>query len=164
MLYRDTGSAKPGSGLIFGSVSGLESQFLGIAYVKDTFCLYSTTQDTSCGSFRYRTRIWFWVADPNFMYQAQPCLRGREAPIEGIVWDVPFCMSSTQQKFAIFSKHNLPNSETKFCQSRHNSNYLLLWTKEKLPIQKQLTRRRCISMRGIVDLGNLLTTERRKPK
>ena len=39
VLYRDTGSAEPGSGPIFGSVSGLESQFLGIARAKDTFFL-----------------------------------------------------------------------------------------------------------------------------
>ena len=38
--YRDTGSVDPGSGLIFGSVSGSEIQILGIAYAKDTFCLY----------------------------------------------------------------------------------------------------------------------------
>ena len=40
VLYRDTGSVDPGSGPIFGSVSGSEIQILGIAYAKDTFCLY----------------------------------------------------------------------------------------------------------------------------
>ena len=40
LQYRDTASAEPGSGQTFGSVSGPEIQFLGIAYAKDTFCLY----------------------------------------------------------------------------------------------------------------------------
>ena len=40
VLYRDTGSVEPGSGPIFGSVSGSENQFLGIAYAKDTYFLY----------------------------------------------------------------------------------------------------------------------------
>ena len=35
MLYQNTGSAEPGSGPLFGSVSGLESQLLGST--KDTF-------------------------------------------------------------------------------------------------------------------------------
>ena len=39
MLYRDTGSAEPGSGPIFGSVSGSENQFLGITYAKDMYFL-----------------------------------------------------------------------------------------------------------------------------
>ena len=40
VLYRDTGSVDPGSGPIFGSVSGSEIQILGIACAKDTFSLY----------------------------------------------------------------------------------------------------------------------------
>ena len=40
VLYRDTGSVDPGSGPIFGSVSGSEIHILGIAYAKDTFSLY----------------------------------------------------------------------------------------------------------------------------
>ena len=40
VLYRDTGSADPGSGPILGSVSGSEIHILGIAYAKDTFSLY----------------------------------------------------------------------------------------------------------------------------
>ena len=40
VLYRDTGSVHPGSGPIFGSVSGSEIHILGIAYAKDTFSLY----------------------------------------------------------------------------------------------------------------------------
>ena len=40
VLYRDTGSVDPGSGPIFGSVSGSEIHILGIAYAKDTFYLY----------------------------------------------------------------------------------------------------------------------------
>ena len=40
VLYRDTGSVDPGSGPIFGSVSGSEIHILGIAYAKDTFFLY----------------------------------------------------------------------------------------------------------------------------
>ena len=39
VLYRDTGSVEPGSGQIFGSVSGSENQVLGISYAKDTFIL-----------------------------------------------------------------------------------------------------------------------------
>ena len=34
---RDTSSVEPGSGPIFGSVSGSEIHILGIAYAKDTF-------------------------------------------------------------------------------------------------------------------------------
>ena len=37
--YPDTGSIEPGSGPIFGSVSGSDSKFWGIAYAKDTFFL-----------------------------------------------------------------------------------------------------------------------------
>ena len=40
VLYRETGSVDPGSGPIFGSVSGSEIHILGIAYAKDTFSLY----------------------------------------------------------------------------------------------------------------------------
>ena len=40
VLYRDTGSDDPGSGPIFGSVSGSEIHILGIAYAKVTFSLY----------------------------------------------------------------------------------------------------------------------------
>ena len=40
VLYRDTGSIDPGSGPIFGSVSGSEIHILGIAHAKDTFSLY----------------------------------------------------------------------------------------------------------------------------
>ena len=40
VLYRDTGTVDPGSGPIFGSVSGSEIHNLGIAYAKDTFFLY----------------------------------------------------------------------------------------------------------------------------
>ena len=35
--------------------------------------LFAYTKNTFCGSIRYRTCIWFWFADPNFMYRAQPC-------------------------------------------------------------------------------------------
>ena len=36
--------------------------------------LFAYTKDAFCGSVRYRTcTIWFWFADPNFMYRAQPC-------------------------------------------------------------------------------------------
>ena len=37
VLYRDTGSVKPGSRPFFGSVSGWESQFLVIDNAKSTF-------------------------------------------------------------------------------------------------------------------------------
>ena len=40
VLYRDTGSVDPGSGAIFGSVSGSEIHILGISDAKDTFSLY----------------------------------------------------------------------------------------------------------------------------
>ena len=39
-LYRDTGSADPGSAAIFGSVSVSEIHILCIALAKDTFSLY----------------------------------------------------------------------------------------------------------------------------
>ena len=40
VLYRDTGSVDPGSGHVFGSVSGSEIHILGVTHAKDTFSLY----------------------------------------------------------------------------------------------------------------------------
>ena len=71
VLCRDTGSVDPGSGPIFGSVSGSEIQILVIAYAKDTFCLYLRY---ILWFFRYRACICICIANPNFMYRAQPWL------------------------------------------------------------------------------------------
>ena len=62
VLYRDTGSVDPGSGPIFGSVSGSEIHILGIAYAKDTFSLYY------CGSLDTEPVSCICIADPNYMY------------------------------------------------------------------------------------------------
>ena len=35
--------------------------------------LFAYTTDTFWGSFRYRTCIWFWFADPQFVVRSQPC-------------------------------------------------------------------------------------------
>ena len=66
VLYRDTGSAEPGSGPIFGSVS------VSVSFMQKI--LFAHTKDTFCGSVRYRTCTWFWFANPTITYQAQPCL------------------------------------------------------------------------------------------
>ena len=71
VLYRDTGSVDPGSGPIFGSVSGSEIHILGIAYAKDI--LFPHTKDTFCGSLDTEPVSCICIADPNFMYRAQPC-------------------------------------------------------------------------------------------
>ena len=48
------------------------------------------TADTFWGSFRYRTYVWFWFADPQFVVQKQPWLGGSIAvnpwPLTRLFW------------------------------------------------------------------------------
>ena len=71
VLHRDTGSVDPGSGSNFGSVSGLEIHILGILPMQKI--LFAYNKDTFCGSLDTEPVSRICIADPNFMYRAQPC-------------------------------------------------------------------------------------------
>ena len=74
VLYRDTGSVDPGSGSVFGCVSGSEIHIFSIAYAIDTF---PNMKDTFCGSLDPEPVSCICIADPNLMCRAQPCQLSR---------------------------------------------------------------------------------------
>ena len=69
-MYQDTGSVKPGSVPMFYSVSGSEKKILVSYAIK---ILFACVLEINFVVLQIQNPVpWFWLADPNFMYRAQP--------------------------------------------------------------------------------------------